>query len=594
MFSKRRKEKSEALTPEILNTLLDQCIGGKIDQSTDCGELKPFFKRISDIIQFNEDNQIFMLNEVNRLNQYIMKMDFVKSMVTNLNQQQESIAMVAGSSDEIANAIVEIAEHVVENTKTAEKSVEITEVGTKGLKKAVDVITDAFALTDGVKTKVGDVTQQASKINDMVKIIESVAEQTNLLALNASIEAARAGDAGRGFAVVADEIKKLAENTKESVKLIQGVVTDLNHSVNDSVRALEHATKSFQSGVNSVNDVVELVETSEREIRTIVQSMHYVRERIEGQTAASEEVSSSLAYINDNMDTLHKQTEKTGKAFSDIASEANNIRLGLFKKTSNIPETAMIEIAITDHLNWRWMIYNMIQGYQTIVKGQAGTHHDCRLGKWINDYAKHVPIYKNAIAALTPPHEKLHKLAGEAIDAYLAKDMRTAEARYAALEELSKLVVTELNNMLALAVENNQGNNKTSYFKWTNDLSVHNDDIDTQHKKLLELGETLEKFSKSSHKTRNEFIDIIKALKDYTVYHFGMEEKMLQKARYPQLEPHKLIHKGFVSEIEKVDLDRFDFENAKEMDKLILFLSKWVIQHIKNEDFKYSNHLNNL
>lgn len=591
MFKKKASFKQQQFTPETLNGLLDQCLGGQNPDLTEFKALEPFFSRITEMQVQNQNNSVFMLSEINRLSQYIMKMDFVKSMVANLDLQQESIAMVAASSDEIANAIVEIAEHVVDNTKTAEKSVEITEEGTKGLKQAVEVITDAFALTDGVKTKVGDVTHQASKINDMVKIIESVAEQTNLLALNASIEAARAGDAGRGFAVVAGEIKKLAENTKESVKLIQGVVTDLNYSVKDSVSALEHATKSFQTGVSNVNKVVALVETSEQEIRTIVQSMHFVRDRIEAQTAASEEVSSSLAYINDNMKTLHKQTEKTGKAFSDIASETNGIRQGILKKSPKIPETVMIEIAITDHLNWRWTIYNMIQGYHAIAKGQAGTHKDCRLGKWIEDHAKHVPIYKNSLNALTPPHEKLHKLAGEAIDAYLAKDVRTAEAKLASIEELSIAVVTELNNMLALAVENNQGSGSSSYFKWTNDLSVHNTEIDIQHKKLLELGATLESFSKSSHKTRHEFIEIIKALKAYTVYHFEMEEKMLEKARYPQLDGHKLIHKGFVNEIENVNLDRFDFENSKDMDKLILFLSKWVIQHIKNEDFKYANHL---
>ena len=72
----------------------------------------------------------------------------------------------------------------------------------------------------------------ASKnIENIVKTIRSIADQTNLLALNAAIEAARAGEQGRGFAVVAQEVKKLAEESKTSIKMVIDVVGMLETSV---------------------------------------------------------------------------------------------------------------------------------------------------------------------------------------------------------------------------------------------------------------------------------------------------------------------------------------------------------------------------
>ncbi len=61
----------------------------------------------------------------------------------------------------------------------------------------------------------GELGQAATRIGEVVGLIQAIAAQTNLLALNATIEAARAGEAGKGFAVVAFEVKSLAGQRRE-------------------------------------------------------------------------------------------------------------------------------------------------------------------------------------------------------------------------------------------------------------------------------------------------------------------------------------------------------------------------------------------
>lgn len=530
------------------------------------------------------------ITEVNRLNQYITKMDFVKEMIMNLNRQMEAIEMVAASSQEISASIIDVAEFVADNATAAQKSVETTEQGTKALRIAVDAIVTAFDMTTSAKARVGDVTTQATKINEMVGIIEAVAGQTNLLALNASIEAARAGEAGRGFAVVADEIKKLADSTKESVRHIQEVVGALNGSVSSSVATIEQASLSFEKGLHSIKEATHLVEASEGEIRTILTGMEDVRDRIESQTAASQEVASSVTQINEGIKDLHVQTQRTGKSFADIASEANGIRIDLLKRACKVGMHQMLELAITDHLNWRWDIYNVLMGYKQMQVAEVGSHKDCRLGQWLQTEALTVPEFKRHIKRIEAPHAALHRSAQEAVKYFKNGQTDLAEAELHKIDAYSKDVVSELSDMLAIVISMEKSL-QTGYFKWTNDLSVHFPEIDEQHKQLLQIGAKLEAFSNSKDKTKEGFLAIITELKNYTVYHFDKEEALLKRANYPALDQHQLMHKGFIKQITEIDYANFDFHNQKALNDLILFVSQWVVKHIKSEDFKYSNTL---
>ncbi|MDP1534023.1 MAG: methyl-accepting chemotaxis protein, partial [Rubrivivax sp.] len=91
----------------------------------------------------------------------------------------------------------------------------------------------------------------ASRIGEVVGLINDIASQTNLLALNATIEAARAGEAGRGFAVVASEVKSLASQTAKATEDISEQIADMQKVASEAIEAI----KGIGGIIGEVNEV---------------------------------------------------------------------------------------------------------------------------------------------------------------------------------------------------------------------------------------------------------------------------------------------------------------------------------------------------
>lgn len=110
--------------------------------------------------------------------------------------------------------------------------------GNKRVQQLESQMTFIKGSTENMASIINKLESSSNQIITIIAMVKQIAEQTNLLALNASIEAARAGAKGNGFAVVAQEVRKLAEQSKQSVQEITGLVHMSTNLTNQAVNTI--------------------------------------------------------------------------------------------------------------------------------------------------------------------------------------------------------------------------------------------------------------------------------------------------------------------------------------------------------------------
>ena len=125
--------------------------------------------------------------------------------------------------------------------------------------------------------------------------------------------------------------------------------------------------------------------------------------------------------------------------------------------------------------------------------------------------------------------------------------------------------------------------------QWTEKISVNNEKIDNQHKKLIELTNDLILHSNATPNSKIVNETLYELLK-YTKYHFHDEEELMENFNYPKLEEHKKAHKDFVYQIVMFCNDVSEGK-ATVTNEILNFLTRWLIQHTSIDDQDYKKYI---
>ncbi len=283
----------------------------------------------------------------------------------NASESLLTMEQIAGSTETTAEnsekqfarlkSVREESEKIVETLGNMERDMGHTLSDTKESMDATEkVMVDTRQVSAQMKSTQGKVTESAVKVQGvkeyskdivkMVDLIHNIAKQTNMLALNASVEAARAGESGKGFSVVADEVGKLASETGEVSRKIEGVVNTLVKDIHGVEKSMEEEKNLVRQSLDLMEKNTEAFTGITKRLQETMEKMDHMDRRVKETGDKGKQISQAVTGVTEFSENITAEMQESASQVL-LQQERNKELQGITKELTRHSDEMLQEVA---------------------------------------------------------------------------------------------------------------------------------------------------------------------------------------------------------------------------------------------------------
>jgi methyl-accepting chemotaxis protein len=195
------------------------------------------------------------------------------------------------------------------------------------------IVTETIHSLAEIQTSVGlsydaitRLSENSSRIESIISVINDITKRTNLLALNASIIAAQAGEYGKSFGVVADEIRNLSLQTGHSTGEITSIIEEIMSESKTAASNITATKGLVQRGVDLGHTTGETLKAIYDRSVCSMDMTHQIKLATEEQVVSVQMVSRSMDDISSMTSQIFTASTDQAKATRSIARSIETIK----------------------------------------------------------------------------------------------------------------------------------------------------------------------------------------------------------------------------------------------------------------------------
>lgn len=251
-----------------------------------------------------------------------------------ISSSMENLSGSSRAAEALLNRMADALGHMVDNARICgERSVEVADEAARGARVVEDTSLSMQAVRDcfdDIRARIEALEETSESVGGVLQIIASITDQTNLLSLNAAIIAAQAGERGKGFGVVADQIKVLSNQTSESAREVEALISRVRRETGETANAVTRGAETVESCFARSHEAGGLLDQ-------IAEKARDSAERVNRITLAAAEQSTDIGEVERAMGAVRELAAQTLEATGEqrsagarIAGDLEQIRdLGL-------------------------------------------------------------------------------------------------------------------------------------------------------------------------------------------------------------------------------------------------------------------------
>lgn len=240
-----------------------------------------------------------------------------------------TLAVEAERGNDLTNHIgVQMRQVIEANVQMGSSAADVERVSLQGIEYMSQLIVKTNSteeMTRSMVEKVDRLKESTTSIRKILEMLNSITKQTNILSLNATIEAARAGAAGKGFMVVADEIRKLADQSRQSIDVVGQITETIQTEIDETVQVLSEAYPLFQEQITSVKEADGIFKNVQSNMGGFIRQLDSVTESIQQLDQSQLTLSEAMSSVS----AVSQQSSATSEEVASLSNEQLGVSEGL-------------------------------------------------------------------------------------------------------------------------------------------------------------------------------------------------------------------------------------------------------------------------